>query len=91
MDSDVSDFKKESNCKTIYLVRHAESENNVSKRAFKESLGKLRPPSWTQIATMAPMVTFPMNTALSERGVRQVPRILYSAWYLQLNFSICVS
>ena len=58
--------------KTIYLIRHAESLNNVSKRAYKDSLGKLRMPSWTQVKTMAPMMAFPMNTPLSERGLRQV-------------------
>ena len=58
--------------KTIYLIRHAESENNVSKRAFRESLGRRRPPSWAQVRAMAPMLTFPMNTPLSQTGVRQV-------------------
>ena len=58
--------------KTIYLIRHAESENNVSKRAFRESLGRRRPPSWAQVRAMAPMLTFPMNTPLSQRGARQV-------------------
>ena len=57
--------------KTIYLVRHAESKNNVSKRAFAESLAKRRLPTWTQITTMAPMLTFPMDTPLSARGARQ--------------------
>ena len=64
--------------KTIYLIRHAESENNVSKRAFRESLGRRRPPSWAQVRAMAPMLTFPMNTPLSQTGVRQV-RIHFTA------------
>ena len=66
--------------KTIYLIRHAESVNNVSKRAYKESLRKLRMPSWTQVKTMAPMMAFPMNTPLSEKGVWQVLMVSYSAW-----------
>ena len=70
-------MRGETSGKTVYLIRHAESENNVSKRAYKESLGKLRPPSWTQIGAMAQMVTLPMNTPLSERGVRQVTGILF--------------
>ena len=74
-----NESKGEVPCKTVYLIRHAESENNVSKRAYKESLGKLRPPSWTQIGAMAQMVTFPMNTPLSERGVRQVTGDIISA------------
>ena len=72
-----NESKGEAPCKTVYLIRHAESENNVSKRAYKESLGKLRPPSWTQIGAMAQMVTFPMNTPLSEKGVQQVRGILF--------------
>ena len=67
--------------KMIYLIRHAESENNVNKRAYKESLGKLRMPSWTQVKTMAPLMAFPMNTnsPLSEKGVRQVLIVTYLA------------
>ena len=66
--------------KTIYLIRHAESVNNVSKRAYKEPLRKLRMPSWTQVKTMAPMMALPMNTPLSEKGVWQVLMVSYSAW-----------
>ena len=67
--------------KTIYLIRHAESENNVNKRAYKESLGKLSMPSWTQVKMMGPLMVFPMNTnsPLSEKGVRQVLIVTYSA------------
>ena len=67
--------------KMIYLIRHAESENNVNKRAYKESLGKLRMPSWTQVKTMAPLMVFPMNTnsPLSKKGVRQVLIVTYLA------------
>ena len=72
-------MRGETSGKTVYLIRHAESVNNVSKKAYKESLGKLRLPSWTQIETMAPMTMFPMNTPLSEKGVRQVLMVSYSA------------
>ena len=76
-----NESKGEVPCKTVYLIRHAESENNVNKRAYKESLGKLRMPSWTQVKTMAPLMVFPMNTnsPLSKKGVRQVLIVTYSA------------
>ncbi len=57
---------------TVYLVRHAESENNVSKAAYRDSLKRLRLPTWTQTRAMAPMALFPMDTELSEEGRRQV-------------------
>jgi hypothetical protein len=60
--------------KTIFLVRHAESTNNVSKRTAGKTLGEWKWPTWQQWKTMAPMVTFPMNTELSEEGQKQVER-----------------
>ena len=79
-------YNKGAGNKTIYLIRHAESENNVSKGAFRESLGRRRPPSWAQARAMAPMLAFPMNTPLSQRGVRQVfkKRIPHSAFLTHL-------
>lgn len=60
--------------KTIFLIRHAESTNNVSKRIAAETLGSLKWPSLQDWKTMAPMITFPMNTELSEEGQKQVER-----------------
>ena len=66
--------KKVEEVKTIWLVRHAESTNNVSKSTAKNTILKGKWPSWQQWKTMAPMITFPMNTPLSSEGVEQVKR-----------------
>ena len=63
--------------KLVWLVRHGESTNNVSKRVASQSVKGLlrgRLPSRAALATMAPMLSFPMDTPLSERGREQVAR-----------------
>jgi broad specificity phosphatase PhoE len=74
--------------KTVFLVRHAQSDNNVSKLAFRSSLKRGRVPSWPEARAMAPMVSFPMDTALSDEGRRQVEaqrRNLDAVGFLESN------
>ena len=55
--------------KLVWLVRHGESTNNVSKRVASQSVKGLlrgRLPSRAALATMAPMLSFPMDTPLSD-------------------------
>lgn len=55
--------------KTIILVRHAESTNNVAKRTLKRTLSGAWPDAsrgeWSQLASL---LTFPMDTPLSSDG-----------------------
>jgi broad specificity phosphatase PhoE len=64
--------------KTIYLIRHAESVNNVSKRTCKACCPALfcgcKFPSCADLLSVAGMLTCPMNTPLSEEGRAQVSR-----------------
>lgn len=58
--------------KTVWLVRHAESENNVSKRTFRSTFGSGRLPTtraeWVSVGQL-PLVR--MDTPLSAHGRRQ--------------------
>ena len=59
--------------KRLFLVRHAESENNVDKREAKRSLKELfiapKREDWQRIGRL---VTVPMNSALSPDGEHMV-------------------
>eukprot|EP01052_Picozoa_sp_SAG31_P005532 SAG31_NODE_244_length_19246_cov_20.233823_10_plen_125_part_00 len=62
--------------KTVLLIRHAESENNVSKRVARHCCRRggccCRAPSCSEICSVLSMVTCPMNTRLSAEGQQQV-------------------
>mmetsp|Transcript_58817 Transcript_58817/g.102942 ORF Transcript_58817/g.102942 Transcript_58817/m.102942 type:complete len:219 (-) Transcript_58817:141-797(-) len=58
--------------KHIWLVRHAESTNNVSKRAAAQTLGKGKLPSTGQWSEILSMLKVNMDTPLSEAGQKQV-------------------
>ena len=62
--------------KTVFLIRHAESENNVSKRVAKGCCRAggccRRLPTCAEICSVLGMATCPMNTSLSAAGRDQV-------------------
>ena len=59
-------------CKVVWLVRHAESENNVSKKTFASTLGSWRlPHSYAQWSAIGALALVRMNTPLSVKGVAQ--------------------
>ena len=57
--------------KTIFLVRHAESTNNVSKRLAKDALKCGRLPTAAEWQLIRPMFGFPMDSELSDAGRAQ--------------------
>ena len=66
------DTEGEPSGKRVWLVRHAESQNNDSKNTASRTLLRGRCPSLKQWKIMAPMITFPMDTPLSTKGLEQV-------------------
>jgi broad specificity phosphatase PhoE len=62
--------------KIIFLIRHAESKNNVDKREAKLALKRLWRlqswPSWGQWLSIISLLTVPMNTDLSSEGEQMV-------------------
>ena len=62
--------------KKIILVRHSESINNVAKRDAYEAWSNVTAlkslPSWSQLSSTASLLAVPMNTDLSEDGLRMV-------------------
>lgn len=60
--------------KTVFLIRHAESVNNVDKREAKAIWKNLfrALPSSSQIRSTASLLCVPMNTDLSADGLRMV-------------------
>jgi broad specificity phosphatase PhoE len=55
--------------KRVFLVRHAESTNNVAKGTLSRTLGRLRPPSSRDEAwQLLSLLTFPMDSELSADG-----------------------
>ena len=75
----------------IWLIRHAESINNVSKRTASEMWAAVRHgrlPAAAQLSAAAPMLLFPMDSPLSERGHQQVAQqraVLDAAQFWQTN------
>ena len=71
-----ADAPLEPGAKRVWIIRHAESENNVSKRTAKiawralKSDGRL--PSREQWGALAPMLALPMDTPLSAAGRAQI-------------------
>mmetsp|Transcript_57840 Transcript_57840/g.163240 ORF Transcript_57840/g.163240 Transcript_57840/m.163240 type:complete len:227 (+) Transcript_57840:41-721(+) len=60
--------------KVVWFVRHAESENNVSKRLAMRALRARTWPSWEEWKKISPMLLFPMDTPLSADGRGQASR-----------------
>ena len=55
--------------RTIVLIRHGESTNNVAKNTLSRTLKKFRPPHSTKEAVqLASLLMFPMNSPLSHSG-----------------------
>ena len=72
MPSTIETFQK----KTIFLIRHAESENNVAKREVFDAWKNLKSfkslPTRRQLYCASTLVWIPMNTDLSDRGESMV-------------------
>jgi broad specificity phosphatase PhoE len=58
--------------KTLYLIRHAESENNVDKRETRALFTIWQVPNAKQLAHMASLLKFDMNSELSKDGEMQI-------------------
>ena len=62
--------------KKVILIRHSESINNVAKRDAYEAWSNVTAfkslPSWSQLSSAASLLAVPMNTDLSEDGLRMV-------------------
>ena len=62
--------------KKIILVRHSESINNVAKRDAYEAWSNVTTfkslPTWSQLSSTASLLAVPMNTDLSEDGLKMV-------------------
>ena len=59
-------------CKLVWLVRHAESENNASKKTFSQTLGSwILPRGYAQWSSIGALALVQMDTPLSARGVLQ--------------------
>mmetsp|Transcript_50734 Transcript_50734/g.120604 ORF Transcript_50734/g.120604 Transcript_50734/m.120604 type:complete len:206 (+) Transcript_50734:146-763(+) len=77
--------------KTIFLIRHAESKNNVDKREAKQLFRQLlrgRLPSCQQLRHVMALLRVDMNSGLSEDGQAQVVKqhcILREANFVEAN------
>ena len=64
----------DSDHKRLYLIRHAESENNVAKEDARQAWHGIKRldslPSWRQLSSISSLLAVPMNTDLSIRGYR---------------------
>ncbi|RYE56219.1 MAG: hypothetical protein EOP48_08505 [Sphingobacteriales bacterium] len=62
--------------KKIILIRHSESINNVAKRdafeAWRNMTAMKSLPTWSQGCSTVSLLAVPMNTDLSEDGIRMV-------------------
>lgn len=75
-ESSTKDEKISSKQKKIILIRHSESINNVAKRDAYDAWSNMTTlksfPTWSQLRSTASLLAVPMNTDLSEDGVRMV-------------------
>ena len=70
-----NDASRDAGGKDVFIVRHAESKNNVAKRESKHAIKEMKRGkgvSGKQLGYMASLVTCPMDTELSEEGEHQI-------------------
>ena len=81
--NDIGDNDKnkqvKSGTKRIFLIRHAESQNNVAKREAKDAWRRVKRfqgvPSWHEWYSISTLLLVPMNTDLSEEGEDMVAHL----------------
>ena len=59
--------------RTVFLIRHAESTNNVAKQALRRTVCRCRPPrSIDETSQLLSLLRLPMNTPLSRLGLQMI-------------------